>query len=54
MVPSDFAYAPTQDVQPLPLSVTIMSDSDQLRTDWCEDADMAGLALAHFGPSDCG
>ncbi|WP_324262513.1 winged helix DNA-binding protein [Altererythrobacter sp. H2] len=27
-----------------------MSDSDQLRTDWCEDADMAGLALAHFGP----
>jgi hypothetical protein len=49
MAHADFAYAPARNAAGLPISATVLADDDALRAQWCEDADMAGLALAHFG-----
>ena len=49
---TDFAYAPAGDAAGQSISVTILSDRAHVREEWCEDADMAGLRLAHFGGFD--
>lgn len=49
MSQADFAYAPVQDAAGLSISATVFADNALVRAQWCEDADMAGVALAHFG-----
>ncbi|MCL4672756.1 MAG: winged helix DNA-binding protein [Sphingomonadaceae bacterium] len=46
---ADFAYAPVSDATGLSISVTILADDDLLRAQLCEDVDLAGLELRHFG-----
>ena len=48
MARPDFAYAPVCDAAGLSISVTILADDDALRSQWCEDVDLAGLEIRHF------
>lgn len=49
MARADFAYAPVCDAAGLSIAVTILADDDLLRAQWCEDVDLAGLEVRHFG-----
>lgn len=49
MARADFAYAPACDAVGLSISATILADGEALRSQLCEDADMAGLDIRHFG-----
>lgn len=49
MALADFAYAPAGDAVGLSISATILADDVGPRSQWCEDADLAGLGIRHFG-----
>ena len=49
MAQADFAYSPTGDAAAIPIATTVLSDRDSLREEWCEDAEGAGLYVAHRG-----
>ena len=49
MAQADFAYSPAGDAAAIPIATTVLSDRDSLREEWCEDAEGAGLFVAHRG-----
>ncbi|MFN4113069.1 MAG: MarR family transcriptional regulator [Sphingomonadaceae bacterium] len=49
MARADFAYAPAGDHAGYPVSATILVDDDHVRSHWCEDVDLAGIAIRQFG-----
>lgn len=50
MEQANFDYSNAGDASELSKTVSILADCDLSRVLWCEDADLAGFRIVHFGP----
>lgn len=48
MKQAGFDYFPMAEAGARSMAVTVLSDGERERARWCEDADLAGLRIAHF------
>ncbi|OGS47834.1 MAG: hypothetical protein A3J40_04635 [Erythrobacter sp. RIFCSPHIGHO2_12_FULL_63_10] len=49
MVQANFDYSNAGEAGESSKAVSILADSDSSRAQWCEDADLVGLRIVHFG-----